>query len=148
MARIFTYSFEDCSVTFNHPQYGVYSAYGTGMGTFTISFSNNVVAHEVSADLSVVISKHVYKNGTLTMNVLQSSDFNNWLRGWANYLEAPTTDNSEFALTDITIRSKSTGDVYYLTGCTHQKIADQDFQDEAQFRQWTIMAANIVNSEI
>lgn len=142
MGRTFIYSFEDCTMTFKHPEYGVYTAYGTGLGNFSVAYTNDIASHTVSADLSVVISKHIVKNGTLTLNVIQSSDFNRWLTGWANYVEA--SDTSEFALTDITITNKSTGDSYYLTGCTHQKLADQDYDAEAQTRAWTIMAANIV----
>lgn len=142
MARNFVYSFEECSVTFKHPTYGVYTAYGSGIGNFSVAFSENVVGHQVSADLSVVISKHAYKHGSVTMDILQSTDFNNWLKGWANHIENGPIEN--FAMTDITIKNRTTGDTYYLTGCTHQKIADQSFQPDAQTRQWVIMAANMV----
>ena len=148
MGRIFTYSFEDCTVTFDCPNYGTYSAYGSGLGEFTIALSNNAVSHEVSADLSIVISKHIIKNGTIQFNIPQASDFNNWLRGWANYLESPDTPITDFAATNITISNRSTGDVYYLTGCTHQKVSDQAFGSESQNRTWTIMAANIANTTI
>ena len=33
MGRIYAYSFADTEVTINHPSYGSYSAYGTGIGT-------------------------------------------------------------------------------------------------------------------
>ena len=139
--RKFVYSFEECTVTFKHPTYGVYTAYGSGLGEFTIAYAGDVVTHTVSADLSVVISKHAVKNGTIQFNVPQASDFNEWLKGWANHIENGPIEN--FAATDITIKNRTTGDTYYCTGCTHQKVADQGFQPEAQNRQWTILAANI-----
>lgn len=140
--RKFVYSFEECTVTFKHPTYGVYTAYGTGLGNFSISYPNNVVDHQVSADLSIVVSKHAIKNGTISFEILQASDFNEWLKGWANHIENGPIEN--FAATDITIKSRSTGDTYYCTGCTHEKIADQSFQSAAQSRTWNILAANIV----
>lgn len=142
MVRNFVYSFEECTVTFKHPTYGVYSAYGSGLGTFNISFSNPVVDHQISADLSIVVSKHAYKNGSIKFQILQASDFNEWLKGWANHIENGPIEN--FAATDITIKNRTTSDTYYCTGCTHSKIADQDFQPEAQSREWEILAANIV----
>lgn len=143
MARNFVYSFEECTVTFKHPTYGVYTAYGSGIGNFSITYENNVVDHQISADLSVVISKHAIKNGSITFEVLQSTDFNNWLKGWANHIENGPIEN--FAMTDITIKNRTTGDTYYCTGCTHQKIADQSYQSDAQTRSWTVLAANIVS---
>lgn len=140
--RKFVYSFEECTVTFRHPTYGVYSAYGTGLGNFTVSYSNDVVDHQISADLAVVVSKHAIKNGQIEFNILQASDFNEWLKGWANHIENGPIEN--FAMTDITIKNRSTGDTYFCSGCTHQKIADDSYQSSAQERTWTILAANIV----
>ena len=51
MANIYTYSFEDTSLTIQHPSVGSYSAYGTGIGTLSVSFTNDVSMHDVAADL-------------------------------------------------------------------------------------------------
>lgn len=139
---IFTYSFEDVTVNISHPQVGNYSAYGTGIGTVSVSYENPVTYHDVSSDGAVVVSKAVRKNGTITFSVLQSSDFNSFLKKWSNYLE--TSHVSNFALTTITITNRSTGDVYYCSGCSHQKKADNEFASQAGNRTWTIMAAKIV----
>lgn len=141
MKRTFVYSFEDCSVTFSHPTYGVYSAYGSGLGNFSISFAGNVSAHSVASDLSVIVSKHAVKNGQIEFSIPQATDFNNWLKGWANHIE--NVDISEFAATTITIKNKSTGDTYFCSGCTHEKVADQSFQADAQDRTWNILVADI-----
>ena len=143
MGKVFTYSFEGTTVTFNHPQYGVYSAYGSGIGDLTVAFQDEVSSTEVASDLSVVISRHVKKRGNITLNILQSSDFNNWIKGWANYLE--NADVSQFADTTITIKNRTTGDTYYCTGCIHDRIADQRFTSEAGNRTWTIHCADISN---
>lgn len=141
MARVYTYSFEDTSLTISHPGFGTYTAYGTGIGDITISYANDVTYHNVAADLAVVVSKWVARNGNVQMNILQSSDFNEWLKKFAAFLEEAPTD--QFALATMDIKNKSTGDTYHCTGVSHQKRADNSFQSQAQNRTWTMMCANI-----
>lgn len=141
MARVYTYSFEDTSLTISHPGFGTYTAYGTGIGDITISYANDVTYHNVAADLAVVVSKWVARNGNVQMNILQSSDFNDWLKRFAAFLEESPTD--QFALATMDIKNKSTGDTYHCTGVSHQKRADNSFQSQAQNRTWTMMCANI-----
>ena len=139
----YVYSFEDTSVIFNHPNFETYSAYGTGIGSITVSMANDITSHDVAADLAVVVSKSVKKNGTVTFDVLQGSDFNKYLTRLASYLE--NADPSEFALATITIVNKSTGESYFCTGCSHQKRPDNHYQAQAQNRSWAWMCANISN---
>lgn len=143
MARTFTYSFEDTTVTVSHPQFGTYSAYGTGIGSISVEYANDVSHHDVAADCSVVVSRTPIKNGTATFDILQSSDFHAWLKKWATFLE--NSEASNFADTTITIANKSTKDNFVLTGCTHQKIPTTPFGSTAGTVSWTIMAANISN---
>lgn len=144
MGRIYTYSFEDTTVTFNYPDLGSYSAYGTGIGTLTVSYTNDITMHDVAADLAVVVSKSAKTNGTVTFEVLQSSDFNSWLKKWANYVKA--APSSKFALATIIIKNTSTGDTYTCSGCTPQKVPDNNFQSQSQNRSWAIMCADIDQS--
>ena len=141
MSRVYTYSFEDTSLTISHPGFGTYTAYGTGIGDITVSYSNDVTYHNVASDLAVVVSKWVAKNGNVQMNILQSSDFNEWLKKFAAFLEESPTD--QFALATMDIKNKSTGDTYHCTGVSHQKRADNSFQSQAQNRTWTMMCADI-----
>lgn len=141
MPRVYTYSFEDTVLTISHPNFGTYSAYGTGIGSLSIAYANDVTKHDVAADLAVVVSKWVAKNGTVTLDIMQSSDFNAWLKKFAAFLENSDTD--QFALATMSISNKSTGDSYYCTGVSHQKRADNNFQSQAQNRSWTMMCASI-----
>ena len=86
MANFYTYSFEDTTLTISHPSVGTYSAYGTGIGQLTVAMSNDITAHDVAADLAVVVSKMPKNNGTVALEVLQSSDFNAWLKKYYNYV--------------------------------------------------------------
>ena len=141
MPRVYTYSFEDTVLTISHPNFGTYSAYGTGIGSLSIAYANDVTKHDVAADLAVVVSKWVAKNGTVTLDIMQSSDFNAWLKKFAAFLENSDTD--QFALATMSISNKSTGDSYYCTGVSHQKRADNSFQSQAQNRSWVMMCAEI-----
>lgn len=135
------YSFEDTSVTIEHPSVGSFEAYGTGIGTLSVSFSNDITTHDVAADLAVVVSKSAKKNGNITFEVLQSSELNDWLNKYYNYVVA--APSSEFALASVTIRNMSTGQYYSCTGVSPQKMPDSSFQSQQQNRSWVLMAANI-----
>lgn len=141
MPRTFVYSFEDTIVTINHPGKGSYSAYGSGIGSVGVSYTNDVTAHDVAADETVIISKMVRRNGTVVFDVTQASDFNKYLNELATFLEV--ADSSQFALATIDIENKSTGDKYHCTGVSHQKRADNNYNSQAQNRSWTWMCANI-----
>ncbi len=97
----------------------------------------------MAADLAVVVSKTAKRNGSVTFEIVQSSDFNDWMRRFANYIELAATE--EFALATISISNRSTGDYYYCTG-GHRKKADNNFQSQAQNRSWEMMCASITQS--
>ena len=65
MARIYTYSFEDTSLTISHPAVGSFDAYGTGIGD--ISIFNKIIAYPVSelptykADFTALYEKGMAK---------------------------------------------------------------------------------------
>lgn len=141
MAAIYTYSFADTTLTINHPSYGSYSAYGSGLGNITVAMANDVTTHEVSADAAVVVSKSVKKNGTVVIEVAQSSEFNEWLTSFTNYLEQAAT--ARFAEATAVIRNNSTGRTYTCSGVSHQKKADESYQSTSQNRSWTLMCAYI-----
>ncbi len=141
MANFYTYSFEDTTATISHPSIGSYSAYGTGIGQITVSMANDITTHGVAADMAVVVSKIPKDNGTVSFEVLQSSDFNAWLKKYYNYVKTAATE--EFALATIVITNNSTGDSYTCTGVSPQKMADNNFQPQAQNRTWDMMCAHI-----
>lgn len=141
MPQVYTYSFENTKVTISHPQYGSYSAYGTGIGSLSISMTNDITNHQVSADGAVVVSKVIAKNGTVTFDILQSSGFNTWLKNFTNYLEASVP--ARFAEATMVISNDSTGVTYTCSGVSHQKKPDETYQSTSQNKSWVLMAANI-----
>lgn len=139
--NVYTYSFENVAVTVAHPNYGRFSAYGTGIGDVTVQYTDDNTTHTVGADLAVVVSKSAKKNGLIIFNVLQTSDFNSYLRGLTTYLK--TADVTEWAKTTIGIMNKQGGDSFWCTGCSPQKIADTKYGATAETKAWTMMCASI-----
>lgn len=141
MAKTYVYSFEDTQLSINHPSFGTIEAYGTGIGSIALEYSNDVTTHEVAADQAVIVSKSVRKNGTITINALQTSELNEWLTKFATYIES--APSSEFALATLTLRNSSTGEYWNCSGVSHQKKAGGNFQATAQTKTWTLMAAQM-----
>lgn len=141
MPNTYVYSFEDTSLVINHPSFGSFSAYGTGIGSIEVSYTNDVTTHDVAADLAVIVSKSVKKNGNITLDVLQTSELNSWLTRWANYIEnAPT---SQFAVTNLTVKNTTTGEQWNCTGVSHQKKSGGSFKSTAETKQWVLMCAQM-----
>lgn len=146
MPRVYTYSFEDTTVTLTHPGFETYSAYGTGIGQLGISFNTNATTHSIAADKTVVVSKQTIHDGSVTFTIQQGSDFNKWLKKWADFLENSNTD--QFALSTLDITNRSTGASYHCVGVTHTKRPDETFQSTAQDVSWALMCADISTSGI
>lgn len=136
-----TYSFQDLNANFSHPSVGQISMNGEGIGSITITRANDVTAHDVSADGSVMISKIKSKNGTIAISVQQSSPLNKWLDRVYNYLEVASS--SEWAKASIILRHLTLGEGTVCTGVSFQKRADKPYQAQGQQVTWNLMAANI-----
>lgn len=141
MPRVFVYSFEDTTVEINHPGFESFSAYGTGLGTVSVTMANDDTIHDVASDRSVVVSKAIRGNGTVSFTVTQASEFNDWMKRFSNFLKA--SDTSQYALATVVVTNRSTGDTIYCSGVSPQKLADNNFESQAQQRTWNLMCADI-----
>lgn len=141
MPRVFVYSFEDTTVEINHPGFESFSAYGTGLGTVSVTMANDDTIHDVASDRSVVVSKAIRGNGTISFTVTQASEFNDWMKRFSNFLKA--SDTSQYALATVVVTNRSTGDTIYCSGVSPQKLADNNFESQAQQRTWNLMCADI-----
>lgn len=138
---ISTYSFSDVSISISHPNVGKFSAMNEGIGDISISMTNDRTAHDIANDGSTMVSKIKARNGSISIAVQQTSNFNKWLQKWYNYLDAATTD--VWADTLITIRAPKMGDLITAKGVSPQKIPDRPYQSQGQKMTWTLMAADI-----
>ncbi len=141
-----TYSFGDLAGSISHPTFGAYIFDGTGVGSVTISKATDRTAHDIAADGSVMVSKIAGNNGTITIEVQQSSSIHKWLTLWFNALwQLPT---SEWASTSITLRNTATGTRHIISGVSPQKEPDTPYQSQGQHVTWTLMCAEITNLPI
>lgn len=135
------YSFADVALTISHPSVGQYVANGAGLGGISTSMTTDRTTHDVSADGSVMITKVKGRNGSHSITVQQTSDFNGWLTKLYNYLE--TAPASEWARISIVIRSFTMHNLLTSTGVSFQKLPDSPFQQQGQQKTWVLMAADI-----
>lgn len=141
MATYSTYAFEDVSFVVQHPSYGQYSANGQGIGSFTITKSQDRSVHNVAADGSIMTSKIAGNNGTVSISAQQTSSLHQYLQGLFNYLV--TADSSEWARISITIRAPKMKKSVVCTNVSMQKEADEPFEAQGQNLTWNLLAGDI-----
>lgn len=144
--EVSTYSFTDLAGSISHPTLGAYLFDGTGVGSVTIAKATDRTAHDIAADGSVMVSKIAGNNGTVTIEVQQTSAIHKWLLAWFNALwQMPT---SEWASTSMTLRNAATGTRHIISGISPQKEPDTPYQAQGQHVTWTLMCAEITNLPI
>lgn len=135
------YSFADVSLVLSHPNVGKHTFTGEGVGSVTVSRSNDMTQHDVAADGSVMISKIITENGTMAIAIQQTSAGHKFLKKWYDYLKVAPT--SEFAKSSAILKNPSAGETISMSGVTPQKRADSAFQQAGQQVTWNLMAAKI-----
>lgn len=146
MAKTTTYSFLDLSGVISHGSVGSYTFNGEGVGELTIGYATERTAHDVAADGSVMVSKIPGNNGTVTMNVQQTSALHKWLVNAFNAVWLLAT--SQWAGFAMTFRNTSDGTSHVLSGVSFQKLADKPYQAQGQRCSWTLMAADIQSANV
>lgn len=136
-----TYSFADTILILSHPNVGQFTFQGKGLGGVTVSRSTDTTQHDVAADGSVMVSKIKADNGTMALNIQQTSEGHKWLSKWYSYLKVAAT--SEWARTTAILRNTSTGENITMDGISPQKRADVAYQQTGQQVAWNLMAASI-----
>lgn len=139
-----TYSFEDVTVSCNHPSVGAWTSTGAGIGTISIAMSGERTAQDVAADGVTMVSKIIAKNGTIAISVQQTSEFHKQLLRWYNYID--TARASEWASMNVTIKSNNLNDETICTGVAPQKLPDRGYASQGAHVTWTLMAAEISQS--
>lgn len=139
-----SYSFEDVTVSCQHNGVGAASSTGAGLGSISISMTTDRTVHDVAADGTVMVSKIAGKNGDITLEIQQNSDFHKWLMKWNNYIEI--ADSNEWAGMTITIKSSNLGDLTTCTGVSPQKLPDRPYGAQGAKVTWKLMAAKITQS--
>ena len=135
------YSFKDHRVTARVPALGRYLLSGGGIGRITVAYAGDKAAVTPTLDGNAIINKHHRKDGTIGIDVPQVGDANDYLKKWCNYVDNAATAN--FADGEITIVDNMSGETVTCIGVVPQKMADTAYDEDAQNRSWTLLAAEI-----
>jgi hypothetical protein len=138
-----TYSFSDLAGVISHPTAGSFVFTGQGAGEVHVNMVTERSTHDVAADGSIMVSKISGNNGSITINVQQTSDLHLWLLRSFNLLWF--SDANMWAVMGIKLRNVRTGTSHLATGVSFQRIPDLPYQAQGQRVSWVLMAADIMS---
>jgi hypothetical protein len=137
-----TYSFLDTVLILSHPILPVpIVVTGEGAGSITVSMQEARTAHDVAADGSVMVSKIAGNNGTVAIDVQQTSIAHKELLSLFNQLVIAPPD--QWAQAALTIRNVTDGTGHLCTGISPAKIPDKAYGKSGAHVTWSLMAADI-----
>lgn len=138
-----TYSFLDLVGSISHPALAPYIFTGEGAGSVSVAKATERSAHDVAADGSIMVSKIAGNNGTVTIEMQQTSPLHFWMLKWFQTLwNLPT---NQWALTSMLLKNSTTGGSHICQGVTPQKEGDIPYQAQGGRVTWTLLCADIVN---
>jgi len=138
-----TYSFSDVIAVISHPLIPAFTINGVGVGSITVTRTDNNTSHDTAADGSVMVSKIISNKGTVDITVQQTSPLDQWFRNqFFNRLYLLPSDQWALAYMSITAL-RGTQKNMQITGVSPAKPADLPFQAEGQQVTWNLMAADI-----
>lgn len=135
-----TYSFADYNFTVVSP-IGTYSVQGNGIGSATVTMSTGKSTHSVGADGSVMTSKIAGDNGSITIQVQQTSGFNTYMTKLYNLLKS--APSSVWTSTQFLITNNVQKEVCTCIGCSPENLPEKPMQAEGQMITWTWLCQNI-----
>ena len=135
-----TYSFADYNITVVSP-IGTYSVQGNGIGSATVTMATTKSVHSVGADGSVMTSKIAGDNGTVAIQVQQTSGLNTFMTKLYNTLKA--APSSVWTSTQFLITNSVQKEVCTCIGCSPENLPEKPMQAEGQMITWTWLAQNI-----
>ena len=82
-----TYSFSRVTAVIQNALVGQKVVTGTGMGSVSVSYTDNNTESDIGADGNVMISEVVSHRGQISLEIQQTSSVNKWLHNLANVLD-------------------------------------------------------------
>ena len=145
-----TYSIKNGIGTLNLPNSDAAITIGVttaGLGQITFSKSDNVSENNVSADGAVMTSAIAAPNGTVALEIQQTSSIHTSLLAWYAYLESAfnSGDVSDWTAASLYWVNSLDGTSHTATGISPQKNPDKVYTKQGQMITWTLMAQSIVN---
>jgi hypothetical protein len=146
-----SYSFKDLVGVIANPLLGVtipLTGGNVGAGTITIAMSSERTVHDVAADGTVMPTYVSGNNGTVTLEVQQTSLLHKELLNAYNLAETLAEQGvvAAWASTTVSIQTLLDGSTHKCTGCSFTKVPDKSYQAHGQKITWSLMAADIVST--
>ena len=143
MPDVTTYSFLDLTGSIHHDVAGDYLFQGQmGAGSVAIAMTTEKTVHDLASDGSIMVSKMAGENGTISIEVQQTSDLHAWLLDTYNLVNF-TPDTSQWAGMSMMLRNIVDGSSHVASGMSFQKVPDKSYQAQGQRVTWVLMAADI-----
>lgn len=142
--KLSTYSFKDVVGSIHSGLLDDYVFTGEGTGSISISKSTERTAHDIAADGSVMVSKIPGNNGTVTIEVQQTSPLNAWLNHWFQTLWNSKT--SKWAETTLLIKNSHLGVMHVCSGVSPSKEPDTPYTTQGSRITWQLMCADITTT--
>jgi len=137
-----TYSFLDCvlNLTFATPA-GGYTLTGKGLGDVTVNMAQDRSVIETANDGNPMVSKIPGNNGSLVINVQQTSAAHKFLLQSYNALivGAPAI----WAQGAGILRSLSDSTSHTFSGVCFQKLGDKAYKKQGDMVQWVLLCGDI-----
>jgi Protein of unknown function (DUF3277) len=144
-----TYSFKDLTGAFTHPLLASFILGGgnIGLGSLTISMAQDRTVQDIASDGSVMVSYIPGDQGTISIEVQQTSNLHNFLLNWFNLCKtaADLGDVINWAAASISIRNSLDGSFHHATGVSPGKVPDKVYAQQGSKITWTLPAAFISN---
>lgn len=149
MAQSRTYSFKDTSGSLTNPALLVPIVFAgqIGMGQFTVAMNTERTTHDVAADGTIMPSYIAGDNGTVTIEMQQTSLLHGLLLGLYNILKAAADqeDVTNWAAGALSLRNIVDGSQHLLNGVSFSKIPDKVYASQGGKIIWNLMACDIQN---
>lgn len=142
-----TYSFKDIKGVCTGPGGGFIIGGGNvGAGSITITMSEDRTVQDVAADGSVMPSYVAGDNGSVALEMQQTSSLHKSLLGMYNILKtlADAGEVATWAATTISFIALLDGSAHVLTGVSFQRIPVKAYAAHGARVTWNLMACNIV----
>jgi hypothetical protein len=147
MPRNTTYDFTSISNTISHPLQGQNQVTGEGIGSVTVTMTDDRTKMDVAADGAVMISKIHSGIGSVAYEIQQTSALNQWLINVYNAVDI--LDPSYWAQFNISINELySNGIKITASGAAFQKLPDHKNAQNGDNVTWTFLCANITEVPI
>jgi hypothetical protein len=143
-----TYSFKDLTGSFTHPLVGDFPFAGQiGMGQATVDMATDRTTHDLAADGTVMPSYIAGDNGSISIEVQQTSDLNSFFLQWLNACktEADAGNPTNWAAGALTLRNTVDGSGHDCNGISPQKFPARTYAAGGGKFTWVLMAADIQN---